>query len=186
MRFAGALLLAACFCSASAEVVVSERTEYYDVYGNTLEQLREQLKMRAFPGHGGTHASALTAVSMSWEARYDQAEDGCRVHSHRVELELTTTLPRWPGRARAKPGLRMRWDRVADALAAHEAEHRALAVAAAQALDRLIAGFRTVRTCIRARNELAWDVWKLQKRSEREHERLDRITGFGRKRGSVL
>jgi predicted secreted Zn-dependent protease len=185
-RLAGLIVLAACCGIAPAEVVVHERAEFYHVQGSTLQQLRDQLANRELSGHRGTHASGLTAVSMTWEAGYEDVAGGCRVRSHRVELELTTTLPRWDGRARAKRRLRSQWDRAVAALAAHEDEHRALAVAAAQALDRLIAGFRTEHACIRAPNELAWRVWKLKMRSEREHERLDRITDHGRRRGSVL
>lgn len=172
--------------AARSEVVVTDHARFYTVEGRTLDALRRELVVNGPAGQNGQHVAGLTVARVEWEAVYEEAAEGCRVAAHRVELDITTTLPRWTQRGSARQALRRRWDRAAAAVAQHEAGHRELAVQAAHALDLLIARFTTRARCVRASTDLQWEVWKLQQRMQRQHERFDRVTGSGTKRGAVL
>lgn len=174
-------------CSgANAEVIVRDHELSYEVQGRTLQSLREELRAKGPMGQDGRHLAGLTAVELEWEAAYEQLPDGCRVVSHRVELDITTTLPRWLQRSSAPIALRRRWDRAATAIAEHEAGHREIAVQSAHALAALVAGFSSPSRCVRAATELEWQAWKLQRALQGQQDRFDRVTGSGTARGAVL
>ena len=186
MHSATAIVLVMWLGSARGEVLVRDHARSYEVEGRTLATLRQELLSKGPAGPNGRHVAGLTTAELEWTAVYEDTGKGCRVGDHQVELDVTTTLPHWVQRAVAPHVVRRRWDSAAAAITEHEAGHRALAVQAAHALGALIAGFVSQAGCMRAATDLEWEAWKLHQRTQREHDRFDRVTGSGTKRGAVL
>lgn len=170
---------------ATAEVVVTDTTRHYPLHADTLQELREAMQA-GIPEAQPDHPSGMTTVKLDWQTSYEPMPTGCRVLAHRVALDITTTLPEWPGRERAPVHLRRLWDSAYAALAEHEAGHRELSLAAARELDALITGFSSAKPCHAAALDLQWQARKLQQRLQHAQARFDRATGSGRKRGAVL
>lgn len=174
-------MLAFACLDARAELVITDKSVHYDIHGRSLMALRDELRTKGPVGSTGVRVAGLTAAELAWEAVYDDSGTGCRVSSSRVGLDITTTLPRWQSPGLSERFLQRRWQSAAEAIASHEAEHRALAVEAARQLDALVSGFASPRDCTAAAGELRWQAWKLQQRLHRDNERLDRRTGHGLK-----
>lgn len=188
-----ALLLAA--GASHAELRVSERTAHYDLSARSLAELRDEIRLNGPQDESGRRYDGLTAWTIEWEAEFrDDALPGrpqadarrCRVEAHAVTLDLTVTVPRWTHRDRASRDARARWDAYLAALVAHEAQHRAMAVAAARRIDALLAATAPGARC----RDLQWQVQKavnrIQQRLAVDNRLLDRRTKHGSEEGVRL
>jgi predicted secreted Zn-dependent protease len=81
-------------------------TAYYDVTGQTADELRRQMSKK---GPNGFWAYTR------WYVRWSET---CR-----VDLEISFTLPRLSDRNRVPLPLRSRWDSMLEKLIAHEEQH---------------------------------------------------------------
>ncbi|MFN3596871.1 MAG: DUF922 domain-containing protein [Rubricoccaceae bacterium] len=168
---------------SAARLRVRAQTVYYDVEGSTEADLLAQLRARG-PRWEGEAFFGLTRAEYGFTHGYREHAGRCALAAPEVELRVTITLPRWQAPAGAAPALRQRWDRFAQALAAHEDEHRRIAE---QGGERLRAALARVEApaCAGAGAEARRLAEAIGAETQRAHERYDAQTGHGRTEGAV-
>lgn len=161
---AALLLTAACMSTASKVT-----TSYYDVRGNTADELDRQIRSNG-PMQG--HAIAVAAVNFEpVQVLQEVGSDGCRFKTARFRVNAAITLPRWTDRLQSPDrDLRRAWKGLADYARAHEQTHVRIAEEFAKLLGDQLMAMPAERDCQRldARAE------RVVERVARAHERAQR------------
>ncbi|MCR6700196.1 MAG: DUF922 domain-containing Zn-dependent protease [Dokdonella sp.] len=134
-------------------------------------------------GEDGGRYDAYTRWKLEWRYLYREQRDGCRRTSFRTHLTTTIHLPRWQALPDAAPDLRQRWEAYVAALDRHERHHEALAIEAADALERRVgaidraADCKTLEAEVNAAGEAVIEDYRARQRA------YDVETGHGRSEG---
>ncbi len=182
-RWLAGLAIASAAPSAPAEVRHTAERTYYDVVGDSAEALRTQIQALRPRGEDGGRYDAYTRWKLEWRYLYREQRDGCRRTSFRTHLTTTIHLPRWQAPPDATPDLRQRWEAYVAALDRHERHHEALAIEAADALERRVgaidraADCKTLEAEVNAAGEAVIEDYRARQRA------YDVETGHGRSEG---
>jgi len=141
---------------------------------------------KTYPVSGATLAEAATEIEArdeagltEWNPKLDyKTDDQGVVTSATVVVDLTVTMPDWPGAAKLAKAARAEWDRFYGALQRHEQGHVDLAHKFLSGLGSSLVG-KTEAEANAALNEA---VQKLQEASDA----YDVDTDHGRNRGTVM
>ena len=98
----------------AASVKVSTKIKYYEISGNTSQQLRRQMRLKG-PGR----FAALTKTNVHWD------------QSCKVTLKITYTYPRWKDQSKASAKLRKDWKNMMRVMIKHEETHGRHSISAA-------------------------------------------------------
>lgn len=182
-RWLAGLAIASAAPSAPAEVRHTAERSYYDVVGDSAEALRAQIEALRPRGEDGGRYDAYTRWKLEWRYLYREQRDGCRRTSFRTYLTTTIHLPRWQAPPEAAPELVQRWEAYVAALDRHERRHEAIAIEAAEAVERRVgtieraADCKTLEAEVNATGEAVIEDYKA-----RQHA-YDDQTGHGRNEG---
>ncbi|KAB2849690.1 MAG: DUF922 domain-containing protein [Hyphomicrobiaceae bacterium] len=184
---AGAIAMAAALTAtgAGAEPKITEKTNFYDLKGTTVEAVRADVRSKGPTGQGGRRFVGLTETFVRYRFWYDGDDETCKVTNVITEVEVTFTMPRWVDRERAPSELQVKWDRFIAALWVHERGHHDIGVAVARDIERTIVdlgrlgkGGPEFRDFIQGLAKVHLD--DIQPR----HDKYDRETGHGRTQGA--
>lgn len=173
-------------CSARA-IEVIDRTEYYEVRGNTADGLARDMAAKGPQHPTGRRAWGYTDWRVNSTYVLVPRDRGCELGDVRVQLTVVTTLPRWvPSGVPAHPRLKRDWTRLLARIAEHEDTHRAHGLEAAALAEQRIASIPLQKDCATAeksaRRALRVSVLELTAVSRA----FDRETDFGRRQGVGL
>jgi len=160
--------------------------EYYEIRGETAEQLRQAMNAQGTLWKNGKTYDAFTSWNVSWTFERRTGKDGCYVDSVRTIVKVRHRFPRWRDRPFAPMDLQEKWGAYMKALKEHEDGHKDIAVGAAREIEWALAGLDASPNCeeIRIRaNALAREI--LGKYEEQEAA-YDAITRFGETQGAVF
>ncbi|MEI7610783.1 MAG: DUF922 domain-containing protein [Rhodospirillaceae bacterium] len=100
---------------------ISERTVFYDVAGDSKDELQAELRSKGPTLPDGRHCKGWTKWRISW--KYESREVGyggrCKLSDVRVSADIEYTMPRLVNSAAARPGLSKTWDKIAGDLKSH-------------------------------------------------------------------
>ena len=167
--------------TAHATVRTQEVVKYYDVSGGTAAELRAQMSAK-----GPDHYDAYTRWYVRWRYKYRQQGGLCALSEISVDLEITTTLPRWRNQRAASPALREQWQRYLTALTTHELGHARNGADAAQAVDAALTRLPPAASCERlaaGANATGQGVLLQHNRFDADY---DQTTKHGRTQGAVF
>ena len=127
--------------------VVKESYEYYEVKGNSEDQLRSELCRNGCKWKDGKTYDSVTNWHVKWDYDYDRSPESCSARSFKVFVDVGFRYPKWV-RADDVPGqLVAKWDLYMNSLVEHETGHRDMAVQAAAELARDVAALPPASTC---------------------------------------
>lgn len=118
---AGILLLQASAVSAPR---VTSSIIYFPVRGTTPSALYADVLRSAPRGQSG-RAMATTQAKITQDATIRRGAR-CRLESYRLDVKITTRLPRLAENRRISPALRRTWNGFASYVRRHEARHKAI------------------------------------------------------------
>lgn len=182
-RWLAGLAIASAAPYAPAEVRHTAERSYYDVVGDSAQVLRAQIDALRPRGEDGGRYDAYTLWKLEWRYLYREHRDGCRRASLRTYLATTIHLPRWQAPPDAAAALVQRWEAYVAALDRHERRHEAIAIEAAEALERRVgaidraADCKTLEAEVNAAGEAVIQDYKARQRA------YDVETGHGRSEG---
>lgn len=145
--------------------VVKETYEYYEIKGNTEDQLRHEMCRNGCKWKDGRTYDSVTNWQVKWDYDYDRAPQACSADSFRATVDITFRYPKWVRTDDVTGPLTAKWDAYMKSLVEHETGHRDMAVEAAAELSRAVADLPPAPTCA----ELDHAVRSLC------HERLNRL-----------
>lgn len=110
--------------SASSGLVQSPMSiQTYTVYGNSTEQISNQINNCSPVVSEGVRFAASAEYTINWTFQYQGTEDGlCKITNASVGLGLSKTLPKWQPSSPNK-SLQTRWDNYIANLSGHEDGH---------------------------------------------------------------
>ena len=166
---------------AWAEPAVDLKTAYYHVRGESVRELRHS--MNAQRPKNQTH-DALTVWNISWTYSWRSVDGGIILHQPKVNVSITTTLPRWTPPKDADEYLLSRWQTYIKALTVHENGHVALAVQAGRDIEQKLAALPK-QTSLDALKRIVDSTGQQAIASSREREKqFDEQTQHGLKQGA--
>jgi predicted secreted Zn-dependent protease len=128
--------------SAADSLII--RTNYYDVTGDTLQGIREEI-VRQRPWK--EERDAFTRWKVDWMFTMQELESACRLESLSIKTDITIAMPRWNAAASEDEALKTAWVRYFKLLAAHEEGHKQLALAAAKEARKRILQLKGTSSC---------------------------------------
>lgn len=121
---------------------------------------------------------------ISWHARFETDQAGCRLGEVRVVTTTAITLPDWAEGHRARGEHREAWDRFLAALSEHEHGHAEVAEAGGERIERTLSGLPAAASCEEALEAGRREGDRLIAEVRLEQERFDRETAHGVRTGA--
>lgn len=189
---AGMLLLFFAFSSTvfaseapSCELKVREGYRFYDISGNSLNQLREQINQKGTKWNDGKIYSALTNWDIHYKYSVTNNKGRYSVRSADTTVEICYYLPRLDANS-CTPELASRWKDYLAHLQRHEYGHKALAVQTASQVNEMFATLPSFGS----EEELAAEITKRTEEKFRHLKEIqidyDRDTRHGETQGAML
>lgn len=173
-------------CYACAEPEVHVDYEYYEIRGETAEQLRHAMNAQGTVWKDGKTYDAYTSWNVSWTFGRRTGKNGCYLDSVKTVVRVIHRFPKWKDNLFAPLDLQEKWNDYMKALKEHEDGHKDLAVGAAREIEWTLTNLDASPNCeeIRIRaNALAREI--LQNYREQEAA-YDAMTRFGETQGAVF
>lgn len=139
IRYAATLTGIAIFlyaAPASAEVKVEVTQSTYELRGLSREAIHDDLH-RVGKKDGDGVIEGEVNDDLSWKLTFAAEGNSCRVTSDVITLKLSVTMPVWVDEARADEAVRTVWSTYYRDLKDHEDGHKAIAVDAAQQINKI-------------------------------------------------
>ena len=118
---------------STAAQTVLWTTNYYSVTGASFREIRQSI---AAARPWKDPFDGITKWTVNWKFTLRDGPRGCSLSSLATTTTITTTLPRWNTPPDVTADLKQQWSRYFVALAAHEAGHARIALAAADEVRR--------------------------------------------------
>jgi len=165
-----------------AEPQITESNTYYEIHGNTLEQLRSEMH------HKGGHSFgvAFTDWRVSWMADRVETPQGFVVTNSNTKVIVTYLYPKWVDEAQAPEELRQKWATLMKAIVIHEKGHGAIAIEAARAVDQAVMAVKPNKSAhvLDGYVKIAGErVLPIYRKKEVEY---DRVTKYGQTQGATF
>ncbi|PZM13118.1 DUF922 domain-containing Zn-dependent protease [Rhizobium tubonense] len=142
------LLLCGVSGAASAEVVAQKTFSYFDIAGNTADELDAALNARGPTTIGASsHHPGATRIRFGGQATYVEKDGRCRIGGVKVTVDTEIILPRWRDRSHASKQLSMVWDTLSADIRRHEERHAEIAREHARMTEKAILGLRSEPNC---------------------------------------
>ena len=111
---------------------------YYDISGNTENELRQQLDKLSPRGYDNFKGDATTnwRINWTWDG---YGNSNCDLTSAEVTYSIEVTMPRWESPQDASPELITKWNNYIQALTEHEKGH----------VDFVVENYMSVETAIK-------------------------------------
>ena len=180
----GSVPLAEPSAADPSQSAVQEQVTYqtYAVTGQSAEAILRSLVQNG-PREGEDIFFGLTQTDL--DVRYEPRaiSGGCIIEDTRVSLDVVVTLPEWMPVADVDPALQAGWGRFRRALAAHEHQHRVIAVGWAETAYKAVAGlYRS--SCDAAVSEARARLERLGVEVNAAHRQFDDETEHGKTTGA--
>ncbi|MGA1803544.1 DUF922 domain-containing Zn-dependent protease [Rhizobium sp. HT1-10] len=161
---------------AEAEVIAQTSVSYFDISGNTADQLDAALNARGPVAMGASsrHPGA-TRIRFGGQATYVESGGRCHIGGARVTVDTQIILPRWRDRRHAETGLPAVWDRLATDIRRHEEHHAEIARSHANRMEKAIMALRPERSCDLLQDKVSRESARAIRLHDRDQEHFDRV-----------
>jgi predicted secreted Zn-dependent protease len=134
--------------AASAEVVAQKSFSYFDISGNTADELDAALNARGPTtiGASSRHPGA-TRIRFGGQAIYVEKDGRCHIGGVKVTVDTQIILPRWRDRSHASKRLSMVWDTLSADIRRHEQRHAEIAREHARMTEKAILRLPSAPNC---------------------------------------
>lgn len=157
----------------SAQERTSVSVGYYDVAGESFEELDRQISLHGPKVPGVGEAIAATQVRMVPDIRYGETRGRCQVTRAVVRVKADVTLPRLANKARVEQGLGKAFNNLETYARMHEAVHVAIADKHAEMAEKAILSIGPKDDCTSLREEVVRRYDAVIAEHQREQIRFD-------------
>jgi predicted secreted Zn-dependent protease len=132
---------------AFADPRVDVKIKYYEVEGDTVEDLKNELKVKTPIRNNGTPFDANTTWYVKWNTQWAMKGMSCGIISVTTRVSIIFTLPKWANYKEHSGKEREKWDRFFQRLVDHENGHKDIAVGSAKELEKSILDMESRKNC---------------------------------------
>jgi len=165
---------------------VKETYEYYEIKGNSEDELRSELCRLGCKWKDGKTYDSVTNWHVKWDYDYNRSAETCSAEVFRVFVEITFRYPKWVRTDEVPRPLVAKWDNYVKSLVEHESGHRDMAVAAAAELSLAVAGLPPAPTCAELDNRVRALCHERMKQLDDDAHAYDIATEHGFAQGAVF
>ena len=168
----------------------AESIRHYEFFGRTAEDANESFRRHLLVAKDFSGARKEFAGQADWHIEWrtcvEPVPSGCRIAGVSSIAHVAYTLPQWAQLERAPAGLRVKWERYAGYLLAHEKGHGRIALKVAQMIEDEVVGLVNADGCIEANSDAARRIDAVVKRGVELQNAYDRATNHGGAQGAVF
>lgn len=153
---------------AIAEPIENVKTEYYEVHGSDMKEVRKSMDQHSRMTHNFGNRDALTdyKINIKW------------ADPPVVMLDVTFIMPEWVECSQAPKGLQKKWLDYVKGLQFHEDGHKKIAEDCASAVEQ-----RAISEGPRPGKTLNRDIANIYQEYSRKQLEYDRVTKHGQNQG---
>lgn len=144
-------------CTSTSQNRTSIEVGFYDVKGDSFEELDRQISLHGPNVEGVGKAIASTGIRMVPEIRTSSSNGQCRVSSARIKVQANVTLPRRRGARPSNADVNRAFDNLQEYAKLHEAVHVAIADRYAAEAEKRIAKMPARSSCDQLHKDIAAD-----------------------------
>jgi predicted secreted Zn-dependent protease len=161
---------------AAAELVAQTSFSYFDIRGNTADELDEALNARGpkAMGASSSHPGA-TRIRFGGQATYVESNGRCHIGGAKVTVDTEIILPRWRDRRHAQAGLPGVWERLSADIRRHELKHAEIARTHARMMEKALLALRPEKTCDLLQDRVSAESASEIAFHDADQERFDRV-----------
>ena len=175
-------------CASGARL--AETIRHYEFFGRTAADANESFRKHLLVAKDFSGARKEFAGQADWHIEWrtcvEPVPSGCRIAGVTSIAHVAYTLPQWAQLERAPAGLRVKWERYAGNLLAHEKGHGRIALKVAQMIEDEVVGLVHADGCIEANADAARRIDAVVKRGVELQNAYDRATNHGGSQGAVF
>jgi len=162
--------------AVSAEVVARKSFSFFDVKGNTADELDAALNTLGPEAAGATsHHPAATRIRFGGEATYVERGGRCYIGGVRVTVDTEIILPRWRDRRHAEKRLSAVWEMLLADIKRHEARHVEIARDHAHRMEHAILALGSQADCDRLQDKVSRTTEHAISLHDRDQARFDAV-----------
>lgn len=165
---------------------VKETYEYYEIKGNSEDELRSELCRYGCKWKDGKTYDSVTNWHVKWDYDHDRSPEACSSGPFKVFVDITFRYPKWVRTDGAPRALSEKWDSYLKSLVEHENGHRDMAVEAAEELSRAVAGLPPAPTCAELDRRVRDLCHERMQRLDDDAKAYDAATQHGSAQGAVF
>jgi predicted secreted Zn-dependent protease len=166
--------------------IVTEKYEYYEVYGSCDRDSQCRMRRKGISWSDGKKYDSTTNWHVTWKYGHNRTPEACSADSFRVFVDITFLYPKWGPGEDTPRDLVDKWEAYIKNLVTHENGHRDLAVEAATELSRAVAELPPSPTCADVDREVrALSRMRMDMLNDDEKE-YDTATNHGYTQGAMF
>ncbi len=169
----GTVILAALLAGCTSSPKTSVTLHYYQVGGNSIRQIDEDIRKNGPRINGNQHAVAVSNIRMVPDVALANRENGCIVKRANIKVIAKVTLPRWKNRKGAKKDIARTWDSLDRYTRLHEAVHVTIADRYARLLESQLKNAKPKKSCDLAKKNARRIIAATMRKHEREQQKFD-------------
>ncbi len=172
--------------AASAGTETRVNNVNYMVEGKTAEEIWTDILAKTPVHQNGKRYAAYTKWNVSWQFRWLDNGNSCKINKVTTELDVTYTMPRLRKTSSTPASVLAHWDKYYAALFEHELGHKQLGSRAANEIERQILNMAPRESCEQLEsdaNEIGKNIIAKYIRMEKDY---DRTTAHGLNTGAVF
>lgn len=171
---------------SSANINVSEQFKYYNIYGNSVAELRKSIvNQRPNMPHLGNF-DAYTDWQIQFGYSLKKSHGRCQIVKPKIYSKITFTLPKWKTENPANKALFREWHRYKRALIEHENGHKMIALEAADAIEKMLNDMPRSSTCSHLQRLADKQSAQITNKYKAKQRQFDADTNHGINTGAVL
>ena len=132
---------------AFADPRIDVKIKYYEVEGDSVEDLKNELKVKTPIRNNGKPFDANTTWYVKWNTQWGMKGMSCGIISVTTRVSIIFTLPKWANYKEHSGKEREKWDRLFKRLVDHENGHKDIAVGSAKELEKSILAMESRKNC---------------------------------------
>jgi len=172
-----------------AEPVINISTQYYDISGQSHSELLREMARKG-PSSGNKRYWAVTRWYVHYSFNFQPSASGCSVSTVQTHVNIEFIYPRWIDRAKwgssTSQNMRRQWDRMCQALVAHEETHASHGIAAARQIEFDLQKLSNRTNCHTLRRDFENRAQRIIQHYKNADIQFDRRTHHGRNEGVHL
>ena len=132
---------------AFADPSIDVKIKYYEVEGDRVEDLKNEVKVKTPIRNNGKPFDANTTWYVKWNTQWAMKGMSCGIISVTTRVSIIFTLPKWANYKEHSGKEREKWDRFFKRLVDHENGHKDIAVGSAKELEKSILDMESRKNC---------------------------------------
>ncbi len=188
MNYIAAIFAMLCMQAGVSEAKTIIATIYanYPVSGSNIEEIKQSMLLNAMQDDHGNKFTAKTSPKFSWNYKFAENSNGCKIENTDIEVAITYQLPEIAGNVQLNDDDMQKWQKYAAATFKHEQGHAALSIETAKEIEWEATNMLPKASCGEAARTANMLIGNILNRHERNNLAYDTQTAHGVTQGAVF